>query len=113
MIDMGHTMMNEEDEVEYEQFYDFARTYINMGLEMKPEAGVEERKKKVKVKGEKGDVSDDSWESVDEKSGDEESGDEAIAEVDEEEEGEEAKKADKSNTASESFEVVDPPSVAG
>lgn len=103
MIDMGHCMMNEDDEEEYEQFYDYARTYVNMGLKMNLaiEAPKEESKKRA-VK-DSGDQSDDSWEDVDMESDDEEN--EVIQEVDENEEMEEQKT--QSQAATESFEIID------
>jgi hypothetical protein len=90
MVDMGHTLMSEEDEAEYEEFYDYARTYVNMGLEMKPQikAAPEETKK---ARG-KGDESDGSWEDCDLASGDE-----AIEEAASDEE-EESKKEQNDNS---------------
>lgn len=82
MLDMGHTMMNEDDEEEFEQFYDYSRTYINMGLEMQPKAILpqkEESKKKVRS----GNESEDSWEDCDMESADD---NEAIEEADENDE---------------------------
>lgn len=82
---MGHCMMNEDDEEEYEQFYDYARTYVNMGLQMKNKAiePQKEESKKRAVK-ESGENSDDSWEDCDMESDEDDV--EMIEEVDENEE---------------------------
>ena len=56
MIDKQHTFMNMEDEHEYEQFYDFSKTY-----EDHPQAAKQEPKQKEA----KEDEEDPEWEDVD------------------------------------------------
>ena len=55
MIDKQHTFMNMEDEHEYEQFYDFSKTYENH-----PETAKQENDKDAESKTEEAE-----WEDVD------------------------------------------------
>lgn len=65
MIDMGHCFMNADDESEYEEFYDFSKTYQDHPLAIK---GIEEKK----TKDNDGEDSDESWEDAEFESGDDE-----------------------------------------
>lgn len=61
MTDKGHCQLNPDDEEEYEEFYDFSKTY-------KDHPDVIKTSSESKKEGE----TDDPWEDVDFESGDEE-----------------------------------------
>ena len=81
MMDKGHCFLNQDDEEEFEEFYDFSKTYENHPLAIKTT-------KRVRKEGEDG-VEDgkgeEAWEDVDFESADEEE-----VEIDEEEKKDDA-----------------------
>jgi hypothetical protein len=99
MIDKQHTFMNMEDEHEYEDFYDFSKTYENH-----PNAIQVSSKKEKKDGDGDSEAVGEQWEDVDFEDADE------VEEVDEDEE----EKVDTvKDSDSQSFDIIDTPKKDG
>ena len=103
MMDKGHCLMNTEDEEEFEEFYDFTKTYENHPLLIKQT----EKPKRVRKEGDQAadGEADEAWEDVDFESADEDD-----IEADGEEEIKDGQKVDeeaKTNAVAGDSEQID------